>query len=447
MCTITLTHYLHLPNSDSSRIGDGTFDLDRSADRSLPYQASSGITYSMKADGMSTKRFSSTYTSSCRSMSGLNGDGTQADEPRDITFDFQCTSSSLAATVSYEDVSGLLRRPCLAEYTDFSDADGNYDVDVFALWDVNVKFMTDDCRTSRCQGSPQDSGSNTLDTSKYPSILKGAERDCLDPKHYWTTCGCGTLGWVDRNITINGMSYASGNFELDSIADDLNLPDFGPSPSTSSSTAAPPEDTTTSSTTTTTTTTATQAMGTCVNAGSMNGESCSPDAAACGCTRRSLLDLEELYDQEKIEGVKGNNLRRQRELQKCKCNLDRGETCCRDGKTCAYGPLGGSVCADPNPATTTTVPETSSTTTTTTVPETSSTTTTTAQAECACMFGTTTTQSPPTTTTTTETPPQTTSSACGAPAGANCREIGGPENCCHGCQTSGPKSQRQCLAA
>ena len=42
---------------DSSRIGDGTFDPDRNSDRSLPYQRSYGITYSMKADGMSTKLF------------------------------------------------------------------------------------------------------------------------------------------------------------------------------------------------------------------------------------------------------------------------------------------------------------------------------------------------------------------------------------------------------
>ena len=42
---------------DSSRIGDGTFDPDRNSDRSLPYQRSNGITYSMKADGMSTKLF------------------------------------------------------------------------------------------------------------------------------------------------------------------------------------------------------------------------------------------------------------------------------------------------------------------------------------------------------------------------------------------------------
>ena len=100
-------------------------------------------------------------------------------------------------------------------------------------------------------------------------------------------------------ITINGRFYHSGNFEMGSIMDDPTL-NLGPSPSTTTvATTTTTQGTTTSSiittiaSTSTASSTTSQAMGICVNAGSMDGESC-PDAAACGCTRRNLLDHEEL---------------------------------------------------------------------------------------------------------------------------------------------------------
>lgn len=94
-------------------------------------------------------------------MSGINGDGVQVDNPRDIVFDFQCTSSDPAGTISYEAVSGLQRRPCLAEYSDFPNSEGHYEFDTFDPWAEDLfppngvqdsAFVTDDCRTSRCQG-------------------------------------------------------------------------------------------------------------------------------------------------------------------------------------------------------------------------------------------------------------------------------------------------------
>ena len=193
-------------------------------------------------------------------------------------------------------------------------------------------------------------------------------------------------------ITINGRFYHSGNFEIGSIMDDPNLPDFGPSPSTTTvatTTTTPPPPTTTTSTSTTSSTTS-QAVGICVNAGSMDGESCL-DAADCGCTRRNLLGHEdhEEDDQEEDEMDIKNNLRRQRELQRCRCKPSRGKFCC---------PTVGDVCESDGvcraPATTT-LPVTTIGSTTT-VPQTTSTTT---QAVCACEFGTTSTESPPATTT------------------------------------------------
>ena len=71
-------------------------------------------------------------------MSGLNGDGVQVDNPRDIVFDFQCISSDLAGTISYKDVSGLQRRPCLAEYTDFP----NYTRDIMSLIPLHYRLKT-----------------------------------------------------------------------------------------------------------------------------------------------------------------------------------------------------------------------------------------------------------------------------------------------------------------
>jgi len=412
------------------------------------------------------------------------------------------------------------------------------------------------------QGSPQAAGSGT-------SAVPYSERDCLDPNHYWATCGCRTPGWVDRMITINGRFYHSGNFELDSIADDPNLPNFGPttsypthspttstptfsptpeecvvsalkdlattgtsliygtnqygnqaydvscssadpldcrflqyqvaivgdytgtegndalfdggaycsaisasrsgkvvftedcsaggltvtsvtepstcyyvmnvnglccepSPVSSTTTTTPPPPSTTTGTTTQATTT--QAMGVCVNAGSMDGESCL-DTAACGCTRRNLLsheDHEEDQEEVGMEDVK-NNLR-QRELQRgCKCQPNRGKFCCPNaGETCESD----GVC---RASATTTIPVTTIGSTTTV----SQTTSTTTQAVCTCEFGTTSTESPPATTTTTLPPPQTstTASSC-APAGAKCQEV---SRCCNGCQDSGRRADRQCL--
>jgi len=399
------------------------------------------------------------------------------------------------------------------------------------------------------QGSPQAAGSGT-------SAVPYSERDCLDPNHYWGTCGCRTPGWVDRMITINGRFYHSGNFEMDSIMDDPNLPNFGPttsypthSPTTSTPTFSPtPEEcvvsalkdlanmgtsltfgtnqygnqaydvtmssdnpldgrflqyqiavignyagteendalfdggaycsaisasrsgrvvfsedcsagglTVTSVTepstchyvmnvnglccdpsSTSTTSSTTQAMGVCVNAGSMDGESC-PDAAACGCTRRSLLE-----EEDEMEDIK-SNLRQQRDLQRgCKCQPNRGKFCC---------PTAGETCESDGcraPATTT-LPITTIGSTTT-VPQTTSTTT--QAAVCTCELGTTSTESPPATTesppatTTTLPPPQTTTTASSCDTGGgNCEKVavsGG--RCCYGCQTSGRKADRQCLS-
>jgi len=79
-------------------------------------------------------------------------------------------------------------------------------------------------------------------------------------------------------------------------------------------------------------------MGICVNAGSMDGESCS-DTAACGCTRRNLLDHEELevYDQEEEDGMEdiNSNLRKRGLQRGCKCQPNRGKFCCPNpGETC-----------------------------------------------------------------------------------------------------------------
>lgn len=378
----------------------------------------------------------------CRLNTGTNGDGVTTSAERDITFDFECISSDPVRTISYEAVSGVPRRPCLAEYSDFANADGDYEFDTFDPWaedlfppdgEQDSAFVTDDCRISRCQGSPQEAGSQL-------SAVPYSERDCLDPSHYWETCGCNTPGWVHRNITINGKSYNSGNFEIGSIMDDPTL-DLGPSPSTTTVATTTTEGTTTSTivttiaSTSTTTTSTTQAMGICVNAGSMDGESC-PDAAACACTRRNLLDHEELevddQDEEEMEDIKSNL--RQRGLQRgCKCQPNRGKFCCPNaGETCESD----GVC---RASTTTTLPVTTIGSTTT-VPQTTSTT---AQAVCTCEFGTTSTESPPATTTTTLPPPQTstTASSC-APAGAKCQEV---SRCCNGCQDSGRKADRQCL--
>jgi len=150
----------------------------------------------------------------CRLNTGTNGDGVTTSAERDITFNFQCISSDPGRTISYEAVSGVPRRPCLAEYSDFANSEGDYRFDFFdsraeTLFppdgEQDSAFVTDDCRTSRCQGSPQEAGSQL-------SAVPSSERDCLDPNHYWETCGCRTPGWVDRMITINGKLYHSGNF-------------------------------------------------------------------------------------------------------------------------------------------------------------------------------------------------------------------------------------------
>ena len=68
----------------------------------------------------------------CRLNTGTDGNGDTTTAERDITFDFQCISSDTADTISYETVSGLQRRPCLAEYSDFIDSTTeHYEVDVF----------------------------------------------------------------------------------------------------------------------------------------------------------------------------------------------------------------------------------------------------------------------------------------------------------------------------
>ena len=264
-----------------------------------------------------------------------------------VTFNAQCISSDQSRTLAYNDVSGLSNRQCVAD------------------WNYLAKKHPDECRTSPCQGWPQGAGR----TNEYL-------RECDDPSHYWDTCGCHTPGW----------NPLTDNYEMETIEDDPNLPDFGPSSSTTAGT--------------TTQATTTQAMGICVNAGSMDGESC-PDAAACGCTRRNLLDHEELEvdDQEEEDGMEdiNSNLRKRGLQRGCKCRPNRGKFCCPNpGETCESD----GVCRAPA---TTTLPVTTIGSTTT-VPQTTSTTT---QAVCTCEFGTASTESPPITTT-----QATTSQAC-----------------------------------